>query len=129
MVVPAFLSGQRVRLTPSENKSTRGSQPTKGSQPGAEPYTLNHNPCAANLRRNVKRFRAGLVFKAHKLVYHATLGLRVTHKRREETLCAVRLHDVPPEGRRRDPGLRLVFGILLFFFIALRPRVERYKSI
>ena len=29
------------------------------------------------LRRNVKRFRGGLVFKAHRLVYHSTLGSRV----------------------------------------------------
>ena len=28
-------------------------------------------------RRNVKRFRDGLVFKAHLLVYHSTLGSRV----------------------------------------------------
>ena len=29
----------------------------------------------------MKRFRGGLVFKAHRLVYHATLGLRVIKKR------------------------------------------------
>jgi len=32
---------------------------------------------STRLRRNVKRFRAGLVFKAHRLLYHSTLGLRV----------------------------------------------------
>jgi len=36
----------------------------------------------ASLRRNVKRFRGGLVFKAHRLVYHSTLGLRVIKKKR-----------------------------------------------
>ena len=35
------------------------------------------------LRRNVKRFRGGLLFKAHKLLYLSTLGLIV--KRREES--------------------------------------------
>ena len=30
-----------------------------------------------NRPRNVKRFRGGLVFKAHRLLYHSTLGLRV----------------------------------------------------
>ena len=35
------------------------------------------------LRRNVKPFRGGLVFKAHRLVYHSTLGLRVIKKKRE----------------------------------------------
>ena len=36
-------------------------------------------------RRTVKRFREGLVSKAHRLVYHSTLGLRVT-KRRERDM-------------------------------------------
>jgi len=30
----------------------------------------------------VKRFRGGLVVKAHRLLYHSTLGLRVIKKRR-----------------------------------------------
>ena len=33
--------------------------------------------------RNVKWFRGGLVFKAHRLVYHSTLGLRVIKKKKE----------------------------------------------
>ena len=33
------------------------------------------------LRRNVKRFRGGLVFKAHRLLYHSSLGLRVIKKK------------------------------------------------
>ena len=33
-------------------------------------------------RGNVKRFRGGLVSKAHGLVYHSTLGLRVIKKKR-----------------------------------------------
>jgi len=36
------------------------------------------------LSRNVKRFRGGLVFKAHRRVYHSTLGLRVSNKEAEE---------------------------------------------
>jgi len=36
------------------------------------------------LRRNVKRFRGGLVFKAHRLVYHSTIGSRVTKKKKIE---------------------------------------------
>jgi len=35
------------------------------------------------LYRNVQRFRGGLVFKAHRLLYHSTLGLRVTKCVRE----------------------------------------------
>ena len=36
------------------------------------------------LRRKEKRFRGGLVFQAHRLVYHSTLGLRVIKKREED---------------------------------------------
>jgi len=32
--------------------------------------------------RNVQRFRGGLVFKAHRLLYHSTLGLRVIKKKK-----------------------------------------------
>ena len=32
------------------------------------------------LNRNVKRFRGGLVLKAHRLVYHSILGSRVSKK-------------------------------------------------
>ena len=35
------------------------------------------------VRRNVKRFRGGLVFKAHRLLYHSTLGWRVIKRERE----------------------------------------------
>jgi len=33
------------------------------------------------LHRNVQRFRGGLVFKDHRLLYHSTLGLRVVKKK------------------------------------------------
>ena len=33
------------------------------------------------LHRNVQRFRGGLVCKAHRLLYHSTLGLRVIQKK------------------------------------------------
>jgi len=32
----------------------------------------------------VQRFRGGLVFKAHRLVYHSTLGLRVIKKKKTD---------------------------------------------
>jgi len=37
--------------------------------------------------RNVKRFRGGLVFKAHRLVHYSTLGLRVIKKSRKKVEC------------------------------------------
>ena len=36
------------------------------------------------LCRNVKRFRGGLVFEAHRLLYHSTLGLRVIQKKKRD---------------------------------------------
>ena len=38
------------------------------------------------LYRNVQRFRGVLVFKAHRLLYHSTLGLRVITKKRPRKL-------------------------------------------
>ena len=35
------------------------------------------------LRRNVKRFRGGLVFNAHRLLYNSTLGSRVIKKKKK----------------------------------------------
>ena len=34
------------------------------------------------LRRNVRRFRGGLVFEAHRLVHHSTLGLIIIKKKK-----------------------------------------------
>ena len=41
------------------------------------------------LSRNVERFRGGLVSKAHRLLYHSTLGLRVMKKKKEEGRLAL----------------------------------------
>jgi len=35
------------------------------------------------LYRNVQRFRGGLVFKANRLLYHSTLGVRVIKKKKK----------------------------------------------
>ena len=42
------------------------------------------------LRRNVKRFPGGLVFKAHRLLYHSTLGLRLIKKKKKTTGTSAR---------------------------------------
>jgi len=45
---------------------------------------------------NVQRFRGGLVFKAHRLVYHSTLGLRVIKKKKKKkTSARYYLHPEP----------------------------------
>ena len=52
------------------------------------------------LRRNVKRFRGGLVFKAHRLLYHSTLGLRV--KKKVTCSRVSRKSRVPKAKRERE---------------------------
>ena len=37
----------------------------------------------------MKRFRDGLVCKAHRLLYHSTLGLRVIKKKRSKNVAVV----------------------------------------
>ena len=50
---------------------------------------------------SVKRFRGGLVLKAHRLLHHSTLGLRVSKKKQKDLVldrelelldCRVRVH-------------------------------------
>ena len=55
--------------------------------------------------RNVKRFRGGLVFKAHRWLYHSTLGSRVIKKKNQAERGAVHakrqlLHLVQGSGFR-----------------------------
>jgi hypothetical protein len=38
------------------------------------------------LHRNLQRFRGGLAFKAHRLSYYSTLGLRVMKRKGEKGL-------------------------------------------
>ena len=42
--------------------------------------------------RGLKRFRGGLVFKAHRLLHHSTLGVRVIKKKRHT--CAQRCEEL-----------------------------------
>ena len=39
------------------------------------------------LHRNVQRFRGGLAFKAHRRLYHSTLGWRVIKKKKRILAC------------------------------------------
>ena len=50
---------------------------------GDRPMEGGHVPMqGGDRRRNVKWFRGGLIFKAHRLLYHSTLGSRVTKKKK-----------------------------------------------
>jgi len=53
----------------------------------------------------------GLVFKAHRLLYHSTLGLRVIKKKKDDSFS-------------RRATLELLRIDLFCFFITLTPRVE-----
>ena len=64
----------------------------------------------------MKRFRGGLVFKAHRLVYHSTLGLRVITKRKQK-ICRVLLQVLSLEkGSAMD-----LFGGAISQFLCLEP--------
>jgi len=87
--------GRMLVSAPSSGERSRGTR--GGGEPGIAsaqdaPVALRGLPRLADRRhgtlpplgRNVKRFRGGLVFKAHRLVYHPTLGSRVIKKKEEE---------------------------------------------
>ena len=59
----------------------------------------------------MKRFRGGLVFKAHSLVYHSTLDLRVIQKRGRD------IKPLPAEAR----NTKLVLQIYLLLIVPLNP--------
>jgi len=74
------------------------------------PVHVTRGWAAANLKGNtlnVQRFRGGLVFKAHRPLFHSTLGLRVMNKKRKE-----HLKPLPAENSQRKarvPGLTDLF--------------------
>jgi len=51
---------------------------------------------------NVQWFRGGLVFKAHRLLYHATLGLRVIKKKKKKAVCYKLTLQIPTRPRKVD---------------------------
>jgi len=54
----------------------------KYGPPVVQGLRLSVRPNQERPHRNVQRFRGGLVCKAHELVYHSTLGLRVIKKKK-----------------------------------------------
>jgi len=60
--------------------------------------------------RNAKRFRGGLVFKAHRLLYHSTLGLRVIRTCLGAAIAVQLSHAVLDLVFRADEG-HLWFGV------------------
>jgi len=80
---------QRMGGVPREQKMLKGHLPrviyhqaylyTKSRK---TPLADTHDACEGCSHRNVQRFRGGLVFKAHRLLYHSTLALRVIKKKK-----------------------------------------------
>jgi len=61
--------------------------------------------CSSWLHRNVQRFRGGLSFKVHRLLYHSTLGLRVMKEkkrglRHQESHCSRMCGVLDPDNLR-----------------------------
>jgi len=56
---------------------------------------------------NVQRFRGGLVFKAHRLVYHSTLGLRVIKKKKACQGSGTKSTTWSSSSRQTTPSSRL----------------------
>ena len=52
-------------------------------QINAATATHAHQTLTQLLRRNVKRFRGGFVFKAHRIWHHSSLGLGVIKKKKK----------------------------------------------
>ena len=94
--------------------ASRANSPDRGERANSQDKTANTDPKPARLshcslyawirlegrgldrallRRNVKRFRGGLVFQAHRLLHHSTLGSRVI-KTKEGLDRALALVDV-----------------------------------
>ena len=65
------------RQSPNQAHTSWRRKPTPSRSPASTPHSrrcIQEQP----LRTNVKRFRGELVLKAHRLLYHSTLGWRVT---------------------------------------------------
>ena len=73
---------------PPFNAQTVPGAREEGGGPGpSEEATSSRNFLMSEVplySRNVQRFQGGLVFKAHRLLYHATLGFRVIKKRKKK---------------------------------------------
>ena len=74
---PCFLS-DHIRLLHGGSR-----QPANGRSSESSPRGSQFPIQEQLLRRNVKRFRGWLVFKAHSLLYRSTLGSRVIQKKQK----------------------------------------------
>ena len=95
------------------------------------------------LCRNVKRFRGGLVFKAHRLWYHPTLGSRIIKKKKKQAPLPWHGEEPlppappPPPPESQIPPLRLEAirksamlhtTVAFDFVLGLKTRVDDSKE-
>ena len=79
------LEDQESSRTCNESKEEEEENITELSEKGLS-FSWTRSVEVQLLRRDVQRFRDGLVCKAHRLVYHSTLGWRVIKKKEKEEL-------------------------------------------
>ena len=81
LLLLASVVGQAVQSSNLKAALHAAAQDKKAQSTGALMPSQDKTKCCTvshpALSRNVKRFRGGLVFKAHRLLYHSTLGSRV----------------------------------------------------
>ena len=83
-------------------------------------------PCCTIRLQIVKRFRGGLVFKAHILLHQSTLGLRVIQKRtKKKSQADVDGGVMPPSC----PAMMTSCGLLLLFVFTLVKGPRRSLSL
>ena len=75
-------------VTPHTQRSTRNEK----RYPGLSPLYANGLGVRRRHVQRLQRFRGGLVFKAHRLWYRSTLGLRVIKKKKTERQTLVTTH-------------------------------------
>ena len=68
--------------------------PEASNHPGGGPSVSPYPPAL---------FRGGLVFKAHRLVYHSTLGVRVIKKKKKKSRGARPPGHLNPNSRSLNP--------------------------
>ena len=93
------------KVDDSGTKSSNATTIASLSQPASLHTTLLEPGRTADPVADLVEFRGGLVFEAHRLLYHSTLGLRVIKKKkREQPGCRL-----GRAARRRASGL--VYGL------------------
>ena len=102
-------------------RSESGCSHLEGCVPDSRDAWLTHDDSVKVSDIDIQRFRGGLVFKAHRLFYHPTLGSRVLKKKKQSR-----------GGRRHGRHHRTLprsEGLIFFFFFTLVTGPRRSLSL